>query len=51
MPIWKPEKKPMLLQKRFLVERLLGAGGMGETYLAQDQRMSRSVVLKILNAE
>jgi serine/threonine protein kinase len=24
---------------------------MGETYLAQDQRMNRSVVLKILNAE
>jgi formylglycine-generating enzyme required for sulfatase activity/tRNA A-37 threonylcarbamoyl transferase component Bud32 len=51
MPIWEPEKKSILLQKRFLVEKLLGAGGMGETYLAQDQRMSRSVVLKILNAE
>jgi serine/threonine protein kinase len=33
------------------VEKLLGVGGMGETYLAQDQRMNRSVVLKILNAE
>jgi formylglycine-generating enzyme required for sulfatase activity len=51
MPIWEPEKKSILLQKRFLVEKLLGAGGMGETYLAQDQRMNRSVVLKILNAE
>jgi formylglycine-generating enzyme required for sulfatase activity/predicted Ser/Thr protein kinase len=51
MSIWEPERQRILLQKRFLVEKLLGAGGMGETYLARDQRMSRSVVLKILNAE
>lgn len=36
---------------KYKVERLLGAGGMGEVYLAFDQTLRRKVALKILPAE
>lgn len=50
-----PEVKPgTFLDKTvgtYKIERLLGAGGMGEVYLAFDQKMKRKVALKILPRE
>lgn len=39
-----------LLSKRFRIERRLGAGAMGEVWLARDERLDRNVAVKLLPA-
>jgi serine/threonine protein kinase len=42
---------PPGLAKRYTVEKLLGEGGMGYVYLAQDKELPRKVAIKTIRAE
>jgi serine/threonine protein kinase len=48
MPIWKPNET--IKNGRFLIEKTLGTGGFGITYLAQEITNGQQVVIKTLNA-
>ena len=46
-----PKLSPGAWLGRYEIRAKLGAGGMGEVYLAQDTKLDRKVALKILPAE
>jgi serine/threonine protein kinase len=45
------ELAPKTTLSRYRIVSKIGAGGMGEVYLAQDTKLDRKVVLKILPAD
>ena len=49
LPTENERLKPGKRFGHYEIKRLIGAGGMGEVYLAEDKRLDRQVAVKILN--
>ncbi|MTJ52085.1 protein kinase [Anabaena sp. UHCC 0253] len=49
MQAWIP--KTVLQNGQYIIKKIIGAGGFGETYLAEDIEENRLVVIKTLNRE
>jgi len=43
--------KDKILGTRYQLGEMIGTGGMADVYIAQDQRLSREVAVKILRSD
>ncbi len=42
-------KENQIIKERYTVQRIIGSGGMGETYLANDLKTNKEVAIKVLS--
>ncbi|MFO5528801.1 MAG: GUN4 domain-containing protein [Cuspidothrix sp.] len=49
MQVWTPNTSPQ--NGQYIIKKVIGGGGFGETYLAEDTEENRLVVIKTLNRE